>query len=676
MSNQKIPNVFIKEINLFDSTNDELSVSITAEITDTKDENSWSRNIVNDYMRILVVISGNPSLNQNITDSRIQFDKDVLNSQYFDDTTVKIFSVPIKTLRKIDSPNGLVFLSSFKAQFEKNINEVRVFCSAYLEMSELFQKANLDISSPPRRYGSVSSDYVIQFGNIVNTTTVFTLPSGDQYFGPVHLHPDKGYMVGPKHMNVPHSTLSTVSVANFKLKDFRKKNFSSPISTPMNKKTEDISNLNYSINNVGNAAGSFSINFKNLLFYQTKYGDFLKTLSENAISQNLNNIKIKNFQIIRKRIDVDETYIVGTTFSDFEGSEIVPFDAPLISHISEIVTNQSDIRTFQFVDKTITKTTIGDYQYHLKLSFVDPTVQFVSDLIEDLKTSVAQMKEYYFKLNKRKNYDFPMDKTKMNFYVNEYKQLRFSNYDNPSWASANEVYTRTASYLFNLTEIQKRDLSVSISTKVDPKNATVFSLNSFNEDLFILNNKFQKSFDLSNNNNQADSARVSLKNAEHRNIIFLDYIFNETYKPQNYNISYDYMNFAPTLGVPILTKAIIENRAANEYKKFFISAPSDSQSQLIPKEYENLLDLNENLYSFFSPMSVILGEQKINLNDINLIDIKRVNQIFNRSNKINVFSVSQSDKKHTKSTTEEMSSPKSNPKTTKTKTSVIKLEEY
>jgi hypothetical protein len=675
MINNKIPNIFIKEINLFDGDESEFSVKVTTTISDTKDDNSWSNTKTSDYMKILVVISGNSTLNSNITESRINFDKDVLMAEYFNDETVKIFSMPIKSSRTISIPNGFVFLDSFEAKFPKNINEVTVFCSAYIEMSEIFQNANVDMSGPMRRYGSISSDSIIEFGSAALNTTVFVLPNGNQYFGPVHYHPDKGYMVGAKHISTNHSVLNPIEVANYKLKDFRKKHFMQvkPIG---DKKTDDYSELSYSINKSGNSTGIFSINFKNLLLYKTKYGRFLRTLSDNAILQNLENIKIKNFEIVRKRIDVDETHIVGRSFSDLPGSPLRTVDDFEKTYISEIQTSHRDIRTFQFVDRTITKTSIGQYKYHLNLSFVDPTVQFITDIINDLRISTTQMRDYYLKIAKKKNYDFAVNKTKANFYNSEYEGFNFRDYDSPSWAAANEVYTRTVSYLYDLAEIEKNNLMASISTKIDPKNATIFSLKNFNEQLFSLSNDFQTLFNLSNNDIQSGSERKFLKNADSRNVLFLNHTFEQYYDPQNYIISYDYTELNSDSGAIILSKQMFESRIAREFDKFFLSKPSDKQAENIPKGYESLLNLDENLYSFLSPAFVLLGDKKINLKDIDLIDIKKVNEIFNKKNKINVNNIPERIKALSKNVSEEMSSSKIKKNKTRIKPSIIKLEEY
>jgi hypothetical protein len=658
MSKGQIPNIFIKEIDLFDASNEEMSIKVTTVIGDSKDSNSWSTPETSQHMRVLMVVSSNVGLNDGITQGQIQFDKDFLTSNYGEDETVKIISRPAKSLNQIDSEDNVRFIDSYGVKFNNQEQQIKVFCSVYFEMSEILQAANLDFSGAVRRYGNIASDSVIDLGSVVSTATVFVLPTGEQYSGPVHLHPEKGYMVGPRHIEEEHNLLTTLDIINFKIKDFRKKQFDSPKAIG-EKQVSSFSDLKYSINNEGNVTGIFSINFKNLVLYNTKYGYFLRTLSQQAISENINNIKIKNLQITRKRMDVDETAIIVKSFSTQPGSQINPVQEDF-GLISEINTGQNDIRMFQFTDKTVDKTSLGRYQYRLNLTFKDPTVDFVLNIIDDLRVSEKEISDYYTMVERSKNYDFDLNRTKSRLYESQFNDFNISDPDNPSWSTANEVYVRASSYLYELTNKNKRDLTNSISTKVDPRNATLFSLRGFSEDLSKLTRDFESSFDLSNNNTQADSVKTFVNTPNSRNVIFLDYLFKEAVVLKNYSMSYNYMNMSTSEGAAILQSEQFENRANNEFNKFFNSSPSDKDTELVPRDYETLLDLQENLYSFLSPNLMVFGKDlSTNLKDISTIKLEEINKIFNPSFDTNVFNVGRPKPEDLKNVTEEMSKPNS-----------------
>jgi hypothetical protein len=656
MSNETIPDIFIKEINLFDAGNNEMTVKVTTMIDDVKNLNSWSFNETSKHLKVLFVASSNGPLNNLITEGKINFDKDSLSKDFLDDDSVKIITKPAKSLKMIETPENFTYLDSYEVNFSNKEADVRVFCGVYFEMSEILQKVNLDLSGPFRRYGNIASESVISLGNVVQTATVFSLPNGQQYIGPVHFHPDKGYMVGAKHVAETHDRLTTFVVTNYKIKDFRKNTFSFPISYDT-EKISSFGNLNYSINSLGNPTGIFSINFKNLIFYNTKYGNFLKMLSRDALLQNLNNIKIKNFQIVRMRKDTGESNIVVTGFSDQPGAPLNTVSTET-SYLTEIITNNEEIRTFQFTDKTIFKNSIGKYTYHINLSFTDPSVTFVVDNTNDLRNSEKEMFDYFTILNKNKNYDYEMQQTKPRFYLKQLEQFTLNNYDNPSWASANELYVRIASYLYKLSETEKINLLTNNSTKIDPRNATIFSLERFNEELAQLSNDFQRIFTLSNNNIQADSQRAFVKTANSANVVFVNHSFKQAYKPQNYFISFNYIDFENIEGASVITKEFFENRISNEYDKFFNYTPNDKQTELIPSGYETLLNLQENSYSYLSPRKLILGSDKIDLTDIRKIDFKTINRLFSLSFDRNIYNLGKNKKIDLENVSEEMSKPK------------------
>ena len=91
MSKNQIPNIFIKEIDLFDSSNIEVGIKITTMTNDIKGKNSWSNQQTSKFMKVLMVVSSNSELNFNIANGQLKFDKDFLKTNYGSDKRVKIF---------------------------------------------------------------------------------------------------------------------------------------------------------------------------------------------------------------------------------------------------------------------------------------------------------------------------------------------------------------------------------------------------------------------------------------------------------------------------------------------------------------------------------------------------------------------------------------------------------
>lgn len=253
MSNMSIPNILIKEINLFDSSNEQLSLTVKTII---ENENNWSNTKTANHMKVLMVISSDADLNNAIANNETNFDVDFLKASITIIKKVKIFSNMALSPSHYMNGGVTVFMDSYEAVFDNTDREIKVFCSLYFETEEVLKNMNLDFTGQLRQYGAISSESVIELGTVSSTATVFLLKNNIQYTGPVHFHPDKGYMVGSKHIDGPHETLKTLEVSNFKIKDFRKKQYPVPISSG-HKIVSSYSNLSYSINRKGNATGIF-----------------------------------------------------------------------------------------------------------------------------------------------------------------------------------------------------------------------------------------------------------------------------------------------------------------------------------------------------------------------------------------------------------------------------------
>ncbi len=650
MSSKYTPDIYIKQIELFDSNSDKTSVQIT---TQMEDSGGWSFNEITAHMKMLVVVSSNEGLNNNITNGSVKFDADLLKKRNIADDRVVIITRAVDVKRIKEGS----LIERFEANFDNKESQVKVFCAVYFEMTEILQSVQLNTSGNYRRYGNIASDTIIQNGNVTSTTTVFLIDGETQYVGPVHLHPTKGYMAGARHTEEKHSLLTTTEVINFKIKDFREKRYHFPMPLE-EKKTPSYSDLSYSINKSGNVRGVFSIDFKNLILYNTKYGFFLRSLSAEAQNENIKNLKIKNLIIKRKRLDIDETEIIVKSFSNIYNGILIGTTNNLGS-IKEIYSGNREIRTYQFVDNSIEKNSLGKYQYHMSLSFTDPTVKYIEQILKDSATVIRNLNNYYDLFIKKKNYNYILDKTKARFYDSQYNNIDFKSTISVAWTDANNLQTRLTSILYNLTELEKSQLTISNAIKLDPKNATVFSLENFKEQINNRINQFYRIMDLSKANIQSDSIKTFVKTANSKNVIFINHMFKKPVVLQNYSISYDYLP-SNSDGVTILENSQFKSLMKREFDKFFTSSPTSKDIKMLPEEYNNLLNLNDSMYSYISPSSVNLGQDQIELKDISKLNLNEVNKLFNPSYDKNIYKMSSRKESLFKNISEEMSKPNIN----------------
>lgn len=630
MSKQMIPNIFVKQVDLFNSSEQQMGIKITTIIDDM---NGWSNTRTTDHIKTLVVISSDPTVNFEIENSDEIFDKDTLMRIYGENKQVKIFSRQAKTRNMVNVADGKRYLDTFEVEFNKSEEQIKVYCGCFFEMKEILQNLNLDSTGQLRRYGPMYSDTIKENGDVKTITTAFIRPNGNQYVGPVHFHPEKGYMEGATHSDKPHDVLTTTEVFNFKIKDYTKKNYKTPDNVVLLKNSSSFSKLGYSISSQGSTSGIFSIDFKKILINETKYGKFLKSLSDEAVQLNLNNLIIKSFTITRKRIDVDETYIVITTTGREGGGGLTYTDAVLpnenISLISSTSYNQNNVQTIYFSDGDLNRNKLGLYEYHVDFSFVDPTVPFIQDMIAGLNESKLELDRYYNILNKQKNYDYELDNSRQRFYESQFADSS-PQVESPSWSKANQRYVEAMSYLYELTAKEKRLLTFSIATKIDPRNATLFSLASFIADFDNLINIMNRKFDLSKTDNTIVHKKTFVKTPNSRNVIFIKNKFKEQIRSKNYTLSYNYLNVFDNYNIFLrLKKTDFLNRMRQEYNKFFKSSPNPEEYINIPDEYKSVYDLDTMGLTFLSPMSITLKDERIVLRDIEDINSIKINNLFN-----------------------------------------------
>ena len=118
------------------------------------------------------------------------------------------------------------------------------------------------------------------------------------------------------------------------------------------------------------------------------------------------------------------------------------------------------------------------------------------------------------------------------------------------------------------------------------------------------------------------------------------------------------MDFGFSDTIDIVEVESMNARMKNEFNKFFVSAPGSLEAENVPASYEYLLNLDENYYSYLSPRTMIIGDSKVNLKDIDDIKISDINKLFKRNLRDNVFVMKTQKRRDIENISEEMSKPK------------------
>ena len=354
------------------------------------------------------------------------YDERVVSLDKYYDNIGEFYSTPA-------SGRGLVADIPYEAKFflpEDSPQHLSYFAFCFFNIQEMIADYNLNMYGYNKRQGVVSknitSEVVIQGGQVVSEAYIFYTPEGKLWTGGVHQH-NGVWMAGERHTRAPHPILTRETVINSKVQDFR--DIDSPLEEEINlKPLESIierigdktnatqvkveENISYfseafvSSDLVGEKRKcSFTFSFDQQEFFRqsSEYGKLFSTLldqqRQNEIMQQSGIVSLK---VYRNRVNDllssnnINSPVRGTPFR--ENAFLNTREAPLLvvessdvrgvlqsakgdnGSIREIdLENSSGTRTFSVTDENVGEKTDGLYRYSLELKVKDGSVNYLND---------------------------------------------------------------------------------------------------------------------------------------------------------------------------------------------------------------------------------------------------------------------------------------------------------
>ena len=215
---------------------DGLLVTVGMVLMDVEVRNKfqWSQNErLLKYMRLRVVESVDPRLTLALADKGFT-KRNLDRAKRRFNTRERIISIDaVPNIRSYESfkPDRVAtaYMVPYEVQFfmpQKNPDHLAYFCSCFLDTDAM--RADLDANFKNNRFrevqGYVSAELVINNNTLRSETSLFRLPAGNIWTGPIHIHRKDGsrvFMAGPRHTSRSHPTLNRVQIPNFKIQDHR-----------------------------------------------------------------------------------------------------------------------------------------------------------------------------------------------------------------------------------------------------------------------------------------------------------------------------------------------------------------------------------------------------------------------------------------------------------------------
>lgn len=318
------------------------------------------------------------------------------------------------------------------------------FVITSFDVQSLAKDFNLeyDTISLDKMNGKVTSDVVIDDGDLVSRSFVFLDPDGKVWPGPVHLNENGQWR--SKSEEEPNSVdLTREIVTNNKIQDFRNVKDIQKLQfdfSSVNSKLGDIevkmssndkidpkrveeyfSDFNLATDRNGDTKFFFSINYEKLITELSLYGGLVKKAGSRFVQEMMVQTKIKELRIVRRRVrqgsnvsrfvvieglqkfdnnEPDELICIGgeKSFGTFVQNNTIKGALREVQLVLD--STVPGVRHFTGMDKTMSDVTDGYYQYGIELEIDDGSLEFFKNKVLDLRDALAELNTYYVEASK------------------------------------------------------------------------------------------------------------------------------------------------------------------------------------------------------------------------------------------------------------------------------------
>jgi hypothetical protein len=658
---ENLPNAFIKQIKLTDYNQNMFEMSVTVNVKDAIDNGDyiWSSDpIMAPLVNVGLICLTDTSLIDQLTDGSLgPMDKSL--SSYRKSLAVK---------DKVPNGNNVNYNHIFTETYPNKLPNLTIFAFCFID-------------STVKDFGPIKSEKVINNFKIADKTTIFKLPDASLWAGPVHMNSGK-YMAGSSHGPQDHPVLTAQIIKNFKIK-----NLTSRIQRPSGFeeiKSSPFTALTVSVDEETNFTGMFTIDVRNVLMNNTKYGKFLFNASKELFNQLISKFMIKSLITQRQRVDLDlkghtkkitERENLINSYDDssgviknftkvnlLSGRAVVLSELPsssttsnmdpkkiyrqqvtkenTLAEIKELFLTGNSLRSFSFTDFSKRRTSPGNYRYTVAIQFYDPTLDLIKSINDTMVLDLSNIKSYLEFKMRRSSYDYKNNQSKIEDYPQADLNLIIKN------------YVTYYSYVDEVSVSDQRLMVDNLYSLISPKNSTVSDTKRFVEMYEALRFQLFNNLDYDDKKSQNKVGRFGLKSDYSTNRILTKKTFNKIFTPSSNFNRINYLDNQTKKGLKVYTKQQFSGRIQEEVSKFFSSTPNfntGENSSLLPSVVDALSNISTNSTQFLSPISISSADLSQDTKRIENINIQETNKILrstallSKSNKFSIKKITTND---------------------------------
>jgi hypothetical protein len=633
---ENLPNVYIKKITLEDNTSQVFTASVNLEILDKLQSGRfiWSSDeTLGKFLRVCLISNTNTTLTQVLTRGVIEpLPSRVTSLDSFDSSTTSIHTFSIPQFRKDRALNTNYYRKTVSLQIPDEGN-FTIFAFVFLDTVEVQNHWGIDLSQDLGKYfGAVSSEKILENGAIPRTTNLFVNPDNTLWTGPVHYHPQDGYMQGSVHSSEAHEKLSVLRVDNLKIIDNRNIEYESKQKVEQ-QQNAIISEAYYSMDAFDNLTGVFYLNIRELALSKTKYGAKILRFSQKMFDKYMQSISINSISVIRQQIKTRRgvNKLGSPSVEIMKVSNYEYIDNSLDTAVGVFANtdllkemhfnSDKSVRYFSFIDKTRNSGIKSEYKYKVEITFVDRSQNFMNSELQDISDNFTELKNVVNFLSSPSRYDSALKQLKPQVVMPE---------------GIPQIIQKYFDGFSMIYDVEPTVLNQSISNKLYSMSLGNYSKNSgelFLKEYEDLLNVFNTNFKVVAK--QGTSGRATnIKKSSMPNFISLSKNFSEIINFSDYRRSYDYLG-SMTEGMSVLSRADFMQRSIGEVAKFFDgskSYQSDDFAMLDASISSAVTDFTKSKSMYFTPNKFKYKDEKVDLSNLSRIDTSKLSKVFVKSN--------------------------------------------
>lgn len=426
-----IPSVYVDRVILRDNAI-ELKLSLKEILLDSKILSLSSFPSLQQYITLKIISSRDAEITSNI----LKLTQEELRNFSFVDSKITVYEEQLP----LDSNDLQLDDLGFKTLIllkEEQLDTVDLQHLTYIVYCDLNIKEaikNFDVELSNTKFtGKLTSESIIDSGNVIKNSFMYTLPDGTPWTGLI----EKNGSIYQTQETPPRILVENV-IPNEKIHDYRtksiiiskpadqyvslelennlsranliKSNFNRNVLVSSLQNGSEISEESICKNSDSSISVFFTIDYNNLIKNNSTFANSVNSYSINELVPYM---PIKTFKLYRKLVPNKDT-----AFSNIKLNQV-----PVLCTTNlQFVEKTNNIVMYKSTDITAKSVLDGKYQYYFEIEFENKTNKYFSEKIKNLIDLEKYVIEYYSQSLNKKNYNFKQNvftKNMQNYYINK-----------------------------------------------------------------------------------------------------------------------------------------------------------------------------------------------------------------------------------------------------------------